>query len=105
MSISKLALIQMLEFVAQEVSEKNIKYGDSFYLCPRFLLWLYPSGISADKLVNAIFIIRILDKISRLAVSAEGDEEDPLKDILGYSMLAYYYNRQYNPDIIEKETE
>ena len=49
---------------------------------------LYPNGIKPDQYKNLLTIIRILDKMFRMATSATDDEEYPELDICGYGLLA-----------------
>lgn len=73
--------------VARLVSAKNEAYGDSISKTADILEILYGNSIPKEKYKDLHYIIRILDKISRLT---QGDEmafdEDPWSDITGYSL-------------------
>lgn len=79
-----------LNKVIQELQEtllsKRKSYGNSFNDAPSILLKLYPNGITADSYEDLLTIVRILDKLYRIANKA--DTEDPWKDIAGYAILA-----------------
>lgn len=73
--------------VAEIVIEKNRKYGDSIHKTIAILKILYPNGISKERYVNLLTIVRMLDKLSRLANNDKNDDEDPITDLIGYSLL------------------
>jgi hypothetical protein len=76
------------EEITKIVQEKNRAYGDSANVSWSLLSTLFPSGIPTDKFKDALLIIRILDKICRIA---QGDEkafsESPYMDIAGYALI------------------
>lgn len=78
--------------IAQEIAcvleEKNAQYGPAFANAPKILETLYPHGILPEDYSNLLTIVRILDKLQRIATNNAKDVEDPWKDICGYSILA-----------------
>ena len=48
---------------------------------------LYPNGISSDQLEDALAIVRILDKLFRIATDKDALGESPYRDIAGYGLL------------------
>ena len=70
------------------VAEKKAAYGDSFTRSGRVLRELYPNGISVDQLDDALTIVRILDKLFRIAADRDAFGEDPFRDIVGYGLLS-----------------
>lgn len=73
--------------VAQLVFEKNQAYGDSLSAMAQILELLYGESIPKEKYEELHYIIRILDKISRVTSGhKDAFEEDPFKDIMGYSL-------------------
>ena len=82
------AVKQIGQDIGSLLAEKNDAYGDSFHSAGKILVILYPQGIPADKVKDALIIVRILDKIARIA---KGDKkafgESPYKDIAGYAIL------------------
>lgn len=66
------------------VDEKNQAYGDSFSRCGEFLKTLYPNGIRPEQYIDALCLVRMFDKMSRIA---NGHYEDSYEDLAGYSLL------------------
>ena len=79
------------EGIAFELSsmleDKNRQYGDSYARMQHVLPVFFPNGVPADRLLDAIFILRIVDKLMRIASNQPDDMEDPVKDIAGYAIL------------------
>jgi len=70
------------------VTTKQGAYGDSFSRAGPILRILYPDGISLDRMDDALVVVRILDKLSRIATHRDALGEDPFRDIAGYGLLA-----------------
>ena len=73
--------------VGKVVDDKQIKYGDSYGKSEAILAALYPNGITPDQYKDLLFIVRVNDKLSRIATSNDQDGENPAMDIAGYSLL------------------
>ena len=69
------------------VDVKNKAYGDSFHKAGEFLQILYPNGIPPEKYIDALCIVRIFDKLMRIATKKDAFGESPYGDILGYALL------------------
>lgn len=69
------------------VEEKNRAYGDSFAKTGDFLRLLYPNGIPPEKYNDALCIVRIFDKLKRIATDKDALGESPYRDIAGYALL------------------
>ena len=74
--------------VAALVKAKQLAYGDSFGKSGEILRILYPTGISHDQMDQALTIVRVLDKLFRIANEPEAFGESPWSDIIGYGLLA-----------------
>jgi len=74
--------------VATLVEEKQKAYGDSFGKSGECLRQMYPNGIKPEQYDDLLTIARILDKLFRIANDKDAFEEDPWRDILGYSLLS-----------------
>ena len=74
--------------VAALVEQKQAAYGDSFGRSGAVLRALYPNGISAEQLDDALTITRVVDKLFRIATARDALGESPWADILGYALLA-----------------
>lgn len=77
----------MGKLVGRMVDKKNLAYGNSFQNVGRIMEVLFPSGISNDQIGIALAIVRILDKLGRIANDPTAFGEDPWLDIAGYAIL------------------
>ena len=69
------------------VTRKHASYGDSFGKSGDVLRLLYPDGIRPDQYRDALAIVRIVDKLFRLATARDAFGESPWRDIVGYGLL------------------
>lgn len=74
--------------VATLVEEKSAAYGDSFGKSGAIVKILYPNGIPVDQYDDALALVRIIDKMFRIATKKDAFGEDPWRDILGYALNA-----------------
>lgn len=73
--------------IANLVSQKNAAYGSSFSKCDNFLKLLYPNGVSPSQYKDMLTIVRIFDKLMRIANKKDAFGESPYGDIMGYALL------------------
>ena len=73
--------------IGRLVSEKNKAYGDSFGEASKILEVLYPNGIPVSGYRDALALIRVVDKLFRLANKKDAFGESPWRDICGYALL------------------
>jgi hypothetical protein len=76
--------------IGQLVEEKNKAYGSAFDKAGDFLRVLYPDGIKPEQYKDMLCIVRVFDKLMRIATSYEGTEEkkvDAYSDLMGYGLL------------------
>lgn len=76
--------------IGELVEQKNKAYGSAFDRSGDFLRVLYPEGIKPDQYKDMLCIIRVFDKLMRIATSYEGTEEkkvDAYSDLMGYGLL------------------
>jgi len=73
--------------IGKLVSEKNKAYGDSFGEASKVLEVLYPAGIPVSGYRDALALIRVIDKLFRLANKKDAFGESPWRDICGYALL------------------
>lgn len=73
--------------IADLVSQKQAKYGDSFGKSGEVMKILYPNGIPLDQFDKALTVVRILDKLFRVATNNDPGGENPFQDIAGYALL------------------
>jgi RNA-binding protein YlmH len=69
------------------VDVKQKAYGDSFGQAGRVLKILYPDGIATDQYDDALAVVRIIDKLFRIANKKDALGESPYFDIAGYAVL------------------
>ena len=75
------------------VAEKQLQYGNSFGNAGKILKVLYPDGISVDQMGDALVVVRIVDKLFRIANGNQGSE-DAFQDITGYGLLSVVRNQK-----------
>lgn len=78
---------EQAEAIGKLVAEKNAAYGSSFAEAHRILQVLYPNGIKPDQYTDALGIIRVIDKLFRIANRKDAFGENPWRDIAGYAIL------------------
>jgi len=79
------------EEIGQEIGKlvdaKNKAYGNSFNKSCEILSILYPNGVSVDQYTDMLCLVRIIDKLFRIATQKSAFDESPYKDIVGYGVL------------------
>jgi len=75
------------EEIGRLVEEKQKAYGDSFGKSGAVMRILYPAGIKPDQMDDALCLVRILDKLFRIATDKDALGESPYRDIAGYALL------------------
>lgn len=74
--------------IAATVAEKNAAYGDSFARSGEVMAVLYPNGIAPGQMADALAVVRVVDKLFRIATDRDALGESPWRDIAGYALLA-----------------
>ena len=69
--------LQIAESVARLVIEKQAAYGDSFGRSGAVMAILYPEGIPPEAMEDALTIVRVLDKLFRIATDRDALGESP----------------------------
>jgi len=73
--------------VGKVVASKQRAYGDSFGKSGECLRQMFPHGVDPEQYDDLLTIVRILDKLFRIANDADAFEENPYQDIVGYGLL------------------
>ncbi len=73
--------------VGDLVTDKNAAYGDSFGKSGECLRQMYPNGIKPEQYDDLLTLVRILDKLFRIASNPTAFSENPYQDIVGYGLL------------------
>jgi hypothetical protein len=71
------------------ITEKQLAYGDSYGKSGEVLKQLFPNGIPPKSYTDALAIVRIVDKLFRIATDPTWGGESPWKDIAGYALLRF----------------
>jgi len=69
------------------VDKKNDAYGGSFDKCGEFLRLLWPDGVPVGSYGDMLAVVRIFDKMVRIATNKDFGGESPFRDIAGYGLL------------------
>ena len=80
--------------LAELITKKQITYGDSFGQSKRIIEVLYPKGIAPEQYQDALAVIRIVDKLFRIANKKFAFDENPWQDIAGYALLSLVNQNQ-----------
>lgn len=78
---------EMGKLLGELTQMKNTAYGDSFAKSGDILAILFPNGIRPDQYRDALAIVRVVDKLFRIATRKDAFGESPWKDIAGYGLL------------------
>jgi hypothetical protein len=73
--------------IGQLVDEKNKAYGDAFNKSSDFLKILYPDGVKPEQYGDMLAVVRMFDKLMRIATDKDALGENPFSDIAGYAIL------------------
>lgn len=73
--------------IGELVSKKNLAYGDSFAKSSDILEVLYPRGVTPEQYPSMLGVVRIIDKLFRVANMPRAFSENPGDDIAGYGIL------------------
>jgi len=76
------------------VATKQAAYGDAFGRSGRVLRILYPDGICIEQYDDMLAVVRILDKLFRIATDRDALGESPYRDIAGYGLLGVAQDRK-----------
>jgi len=79
------------------VDEKQRQYGDSANKSGEILRVLYPEGVKPHSYRDMLLMVRVLDKLSRIAQRGENGRdlggESPWRDVAGYALLGIVADR------------
>jgi hypothetical protein len=73
--------------VGRLVAEKNETYGDSAATSGKALELLFPAGVAPAQYRDALLLVRIWDKMKRIATRKDAFGESPYRDISGYGLI------------------
>lgn len=90
---------KIAEEIGNLVTEKNKSYGDSFSKVSDFLKMLFPDGVKPEQYDDMLFIVRMFDKLMRIANQKNAFNDDAYADLMGYSLLAIERERKKHGNI------
>lgn len=73
--------------IGAKTDEKQAAYGDSFGRSGEVMREFYPNGILPEQMDDALAVVRIVDKLFRIATKKDAFGESPYRDIAGYGLL------------------
>lgn len=73
--------------IGRLVDDKQAAYGDSFGKAGDIMRILYPDGLKPDGYDDMLAVVRIIDKLFRIATDRDALGESPFRDIAGYGLL------------------
>jgi hypothetical protein len=95
--------LELAEQIGKLVEEKNAAYGSSFDKTGDFLKLLYPNGVNINQYNDMLCLVRIFDKLMRIANDKGAFSEEPYKDIMGYALLGLKMTND-NMEMAKKQT-
>lgn len=81
---------ELAQQIGKMVGEKQLAYGDSFGRAGKVLKILYPDGIALHQYDDMLAVVRIIDKLFRIANDKDAFGESPFRDICGYGLLGAF---------------
>jgi hypothetical protein len=85
---------EIADELAQTLTLKNEAYGSAFDKSEDFLKLLYPNGITPEQYADMLCIVRIFDKLMRIANKKDAFAESPYADLAGYALLGEKKTRE-----------
>jgi hypothetical protein len=86
-----LTISERAQLIAAEVGEtvaaKGAAYGDAFSVSAQFLEMLFPYGVPVDRYSEVALLVRVFDKLKRIATANDPYGESPWLDVAGYALL------------------
>ena len=82
---------EQLRRIGQEIgditAQKNEAYGSSYDQSGRILAILYPGGVQPEQYQDMLAVVRVIDKLFRIATRKDAFGESPWRDVAGYGVL------------------
>jgi len=79
--------VDMGRDIGKLCESKNEAYGASFDKAGSVMRVLYPGGIRPEQYDDALAVVRVIDKLFRIATRKNAFGESPWRDIGGYAIL------------------
>lgn len=79
--------------IGKLVDAKQAQYGDSFSRSGEILAILYPNGVKPSDYTELLGVVRVLDKLFRIATNNDPTGEPAWGDVAGYALLGLKRSR------------
>lgn len=96
--------VDMGRDIGKLCESKHEAYGASFDKAGSVMRVLYPNGIMPEQYDDALAVVRIVDKLFRIATRKGAFGESPYKDIAGYGILGAAADDEENAPAVKPET-
>jgi len=102
-AVKKQSLLHsMADEIVSLLEKKEEAYGSAFDKVGEFVKLLYPEGVQPHQYTDMLFCVRMFDKMMRVANNKKAFNEEPYKDMTGYSFLGWRKEkRTYNENCDE----
>lgn len=77
---------KMGQLIGSLVAMRQVQYGDSYHKAGQVLAILYPNGVKPEQYQDMLAVVRVVDKLFRVANGNQG-AENAWGDIAGYGLL------------------
>lgn len=78
---------EIAEEIGKLVTEKNAAYGSAALKAATFLELLFPMGVNPTRYTDMLLLVRMFDKMMRIATRPTAFGESPYRDLAGYSLI------------------
>lgn len=78
--------------IGATVEAKSKQYAGTTEVAAGMMLCLFPEGIPTEKMGSALLLVRICDKMGRIAQGDGTGDEDAWGDIAGYGLIGQKHN-------------
>lgn len=93
-------LYEIIDEIKETLEFKNREYGDTPLKTQKILEVLYPSGIPTSAYQDVLLLVRILDKLCRIANGCGSiGKHDAYLDIAGYGVLGVMNTKRISDTI------
>lgn len=94
-AVKKQSLLHsMADEIVSLLEKKEEAYGSAFDKVGDFVRLLYPEGVQPHQYTDMLFCVRMFDKMMRVANNKKAFNEEPYKDMTGYSFLGWRKEKQ-----------
>lgn len=96
---------EIAEQIGLLVTEKDAAYGSAVQTAPKMLALLWPEGVPPTAYQDMTLLVRIWDKMMRIANKKDAFGESPYRDISGYGIQGAWLDEQPKPGDVRRFLE